>query len=757
MKIKLTNFRTHKKATFAFPETGLVLLSGSSGSGKSTLIKAILYAFFGAKAVRKPYTFGAKTCKVELEFGGMKIIRTSHPNRLLVNDLEDASAQAYIDQKLGTQYEEFLVSSYIPQKNNSSILSLPQTEQLRFINALALDDHKIYKERLKEIIKDSGAKLNEERAEATFCKQELEEYEDLEEVVFPLDKKDSIEEFQRRLQNYPSKIEKLMGRKLQLSTLLSNANQLLELEKQYGRLTKRKKELESLTIGYHPTKIEATISELEDRLERQEAKEELEKLRRQYQDLLQTEQKTRKKKMDKLSQDLWTTEEIDESEERLNELQEERRLQSAYQRAQKQFKQLQKELKSDLEYEALITEYEDRLAKVRKTIHGLKLCRGVMRCPECEATLRLADGELQSVEVDWVDNSQDELKEHQNLENKYLRSLKRIRGIQIPEKPSGSFDEDELEALLEELNEQRSKRQDLDRLRNEGESPALKKLQREISRREAKKSGDEIDGDIKQIREELYQQQELLKNLEKNTAELDEVTQELLTVEKKKKRLETTAEPNNIQEELEKVNGDLQRIKKARDKDEALREPLEEHLQYISQSKEQKKWQERLAECQKRLQRAEAIHTANLTLKERYAEAEILALRMTINSINEHTRYYLETFFPEQQLTAELETIFKGKAQTLRIGTSINYKGNEYENISQLSGGEFDRCTLASICGINSMLNSPILILDESLSSLDAETNTEIIRFLSELAEYKLIIVCSHEAVKGIFDTVIKL
>ena len=133
MRLKLVNFRCHANAEFEFPDSGLVLLSGYSGSGKSTVLKAILYALFGNKAVRKPYTFGSTTCTVTLDWLGLHIQRTNRPNRLVVNDLEDAAAQSIIDEKLGAGYEEFLISSYIPQKNNSSILSMSQLEQLAMI------------------------------------------------------------------------------------------------------------------------------------------------------------------------------------------------------------------------------------------------------------------------------------------------------------------------------------------------------------------------------------------------------------------------------------------------------------------------------------------------------------------------------------------------------------------------------------------------------------------------------------------------
>ena len=104
-----------------------------------------------------------------------------------------------------------------------------------------------------------------------------------------------------------------------------------------------------------------------------------------------------------------------------------------------------------------------------------------------------------------------------------------------------------------------------------------------------------------------------------------------------------------------------------------------------------------------------------------------------------------------------METNNDPKTGKLIVKTVLTYKGHEYDNTEQLSGGEFDRCILASICGINTMLQSPFLILDESLASLDTQNNTDILSFLKEFSKDKLILVCSHEAIQGIFDTVIEL
>jgi exonuclease SbcC len=82
MKIHLKNFRCYEDKEFDFGEIGLVLLSGASGSGKSTILNGIYFALYGEGT--KVIMYGKNNCKVEVDFGDIKIIRTKRPNHLSV-------------------------------------------------------------------------------------------------------------------------------------------------------------------------------------------------------------------------------------------------------------------------------------------------------------------------------------------------------------------------------------------------------------------------------------------------------------------------------------------------------------------------------------------------------------------------------------------------------------------------------------------------------------------------------------------------
>ena len=149
------------------------------------------------------------------------------------------------------------------------------------------------------------------------------------------------------------------------------------------------------------------------------------------------------------------------------------------------------------------------------------------------------------------------------------------------------------------------------------------------------------------------------------------------------------------------------------------------------------------------------------TLREKCRQAEFLSIEETVKNLNIRSKYYLDKMFSGNIINVRLENYRPtGKGKNVRtkgqMNMSIFYKNNEYDSINQLSGGERDRVNLAFILSVNDIIGSKILFLDECLSSLDAETNTDIFLFLKQHCDHRLIIAISHEAVKGLFDSIIE-
>jgi len=64
-----------------------------------------------------------------------------------------------------------------------------------------------------------------------------------------------------------------------------------------------------------------------------------------------------------------------------------------------------------------------------------------------------------------------------------------------------------------------------------------------------------------------------------------------------------------------------------------------------------------------------------------------------------------------------------------------------FKKISHLSGGLLQRAMLARTL----ILNTPILLLDEPLSSIDPEGKVEMSEYISDLSKKKLVIITSHD------------
>lgn len=92
-----------------------------------------------------------------------------------------------------------------------------------------------------------------------------------------------------------------------------------------------------------------------------------------------------------------------------------------------------------------------------------------------------------------------------------------------------------------------------------------------------------------------------------------------------------------------------------------------------------------------------------------------------------------------------------------QINCQIMYEGSECSKISELSGGEGMRVSLALAIAFSRFNNTPFLLLDESLSSLDVVTKESAIKVIRKYLPNKLVIAVNHDTTVGVYDSVIQL
>lgn len=921
MRLKLRNFRYLESCEYSFEDSGLVLLTGPSGSGKSTLLKAIIYALYGK--VRKPYTFGTKSCSVTLEFMGMTITRTSNPNRVIVNakqeglvSLEDLAAQNFINERLGMDYSEFMLSSYVPQKNNTSILSLSQADQIATIQTLAFRDNKTEQlaKRTKSSIKELTDAIAVMNAKIAMAENEIASITiSPTPVAFPLslDTIDDTDEggsgivgdtttgttnvnggepstmavmthqqridraihshrvrmktFGRRIANLH---EEQATNKASIVDVLSTQQSLATMESEKaaiqasvtvlsGDVSKVEQQLDSIPID-----IDRKISSVQAQLKCLESQLLVDKLESSYREAFDAEIESRTQRITQLESKLWlidpelinakisestpvidsngriNPDELDAIIEESNRAIEDFRL---YVERRDVFNDAVNlaggfdDTTTELDHgeDVVIVDgsrikllQERLLAKVRETnesieslqskktewsvmMERLRLEKELIHCPSCNAGLKLQpDNTLALVTtstiplsgshdhstdvdsiVDTVDCEHysklisDATKKIRLLESerKGLQSIyNKIECLEIPSLER--VDEDyyrSLETMVESLctfrAEQRKTLDTITRLKRELTSESFgagvrnmyANLERERDKFEKLmgsvgttncgiKTSVELNDDLAELQRTKLERAGLVSTLTTKKREHRDATLRLESISRRISEANHRLSGVNLgamEIARERIETQIRLAMEKQENDAAISEQLERYLHYTTESRKLETWVSQLEAHRNTIRALESKLVGFMGLKDAIAKAEVLAVDNVISTINEHTGYYLDTFFSEHHLSATIGTSTSGS----KFVNKIEYRGNEYTGgVSELSGGEFDRVTLASICGINAMLNSPILMLDESLSSLDADTNTEIINFLKDLAENKLILVCSHEAVRGIFDRVVE-
>jgi DNA repair exonuclease SbcCD ATPase subunit len=207
---------------------------------------------------------------------------------------------------------------------------------------------------------------------------------------------------------------------------------------------------------------------------------------------------------------------------------------------------------------------------------------------------------------------------------------------------------------------------------------------------------------------------------------------------------------------------------------------LEEQINLIQPSTEN--YKEKLDQCKSSLSilnRLKKAHEVHLGIKHQYDQVliqkEVLlkyveyegnlnklklavselassAMEETVEAINENTALILNDMFTKDDIQVILSTHkeLKTKDTTkLQVNLKIKYKDQEFSSISELSGGEQDRVSLALTLAIAKVSGTSILLLDECIQSVDKLVQEECLDVIKKHFANKIVINICHDAVKG--------
>lgn len=808
MRLELTNFRCWKKRVFEFPDKGLALLSGSSGAGKSSILSAIYFVLYGTKT--NILTHGEKKCSVRFVYEDLDITRTKGPNRLMLSvisdskilEYEDDVAQGIITKKFGTN---FTLTSYITQKSVQSFLNLGPTDKMNFLEQLALGDEDIsgVKKKAKEKIKEKKDILQQKVGQLELLTVEIGEMKTPEEILFPLGNKHSDIKIKNEGVFWKRTIKELGEKKDLLKKVESEyskdkVNKAIKngkqtsLEEIEGKREKLEKEISEIEFDDNIDDLKSTLSFLKNKREFSSISDRYNEERTRYDDLykqemtvLRDEENVLKEKLELIDRGEFSDAVIKKIEEEVVLIEYISSLNaeiSGYEKTRSQMK--------DYDREQKINELEEKIEVLQKEITTTERRFDIKCCPNCKVSLRfsktnliLADGEepvdeeKSKIEIKrikgeilacktLIDSVKKEITMISYNDKKIKECKDKLNLKKVSSEKTIEISKDEIKILREKKREYDGIVSSLKsvslKIKEEDLSLTLKKLKQQVDKRKK-----ELEDIKKQLEEELetdYTEEELREEISKQELlsqkkkALNKQLGELKTsIDKLKVEIEKiTVSDRDFEEEIKEISENIKSLITKEEEHKQLDVKIKRYLQYKKEEEEYKRWTDKLSKCKEEEDIAKKeLSFCDIFLR-KIQEAESISIAAVIDNINYHMNYFLEKFFPDNPINVEIKS-FKETKKDIKpsINISVGYKGIENSSLDSLSGGEYDRVLLSLTLALSNLFGSNLILLDESISSLDSELCDNILECLKENMIEKLVVIVAHQISCGMFDNII--
>jgi exonuclease SbcC len=797
MKLKLKNFRCYESTTFDFGDDGLTLISGSSGKGKSTLMMAIEFALFGSGS--KLQTYGKKSCSVELEISpDFKIMRQKCPNRLVVNDLyEDDAGESFIKNRFGSS----MLSCYIPQNIRKTFVLMSPAERLEFLESLVLTNVNIQevKSKTKSLIKKLCDEHNESIGSLKAMGETLSTIVKPTKVNFPV--KVSSEKYEKVSSNERVKINNatiLINRnEKKLESLISELGEQNILNSVIIEKKSQINNLENQILNFEDYIFEKEkLIELKTKLQHILSSKSFFEKKILYEKSIQQLNEVKEEEMRELVKNIseistWDTLSKTESKENLtlwkDEIAKLSKKKNIIEKLSK-FKSIDK-LKDSLstlssEHEQFISDYET----TKKTISAIEFQQTVHTCPSCKINLRFENGSLVTTQHIQVDGNVNSLKNTLKILNEKIGTCKKkIQEVEISIIDYKKLN-DELENLVDvddSAEEEFESLKEYIRVNSDAEM-ALFELKRRLDSKLYSHSVTSLENKTKLLKKELdklgnlenvsiemseedirkqISEQELLKdrfdriNLQKSTInnQISKIQLEIKSIESNHNKKWKNRDISDIESEIDTCKSIISEQKMKFETSSQLLEKIEKYYDYIEKYNVWNKINSQHTLLSEKEKTLSIRYTSACTFRDKILEAESISITNTINNINSHAQFYLDSFFPDDPISIRLVAFKETKDnQKPQINLEIEYKGIDHD-LNMLSGGEMSRVVLAFTLALSEIHNTPFVMLDESTSSLDQELTSSVVDGLKENFGNKLVLLIAHQVVQGSFDKIVRL
>ena len=801
MKITISGFRCYKlPTTFEFHDKGIILISGQSGIGKSTILMAINFALYGHG--RNICSYGETKCKVELTFKDIKIVRTKSPNRLLVNDLyEDTVAQQLIFNLFGKSFD---VTGYIPQNTTESFLNKNAVAKREFLESVDTELSLLPKkyEKIDAIIKQNKQDLDRTLGRLEEAKKYLPTKPD--EVKLPK-KTSDIEQYiknsrvkvknneinMNKIKREISKMETKLNQLKVVTTYISGKDEnIAQITAQIASLS-LDLEKEQDYIGDEQLfayQKQLTILKNNSQLQRLILQKNADELKLKNMEETETLELTRNS--ESIKSQLWqdySKEEalsfIESNQEVLKDIQ-----------TISGLKAKKKVLKDSTILKTQREELIETLEKIKIDIQTIN----VLSCPSCDANLLLKNNNLIISDYSKSNSTKslDELRKQSQVltsqlqkleyeiikqeENKTLNDELDVKIFEILSAyDDQEMDETELRNDLKEMEAYYSSQVALEKKWNENQnritnklfSPSYQSCRKDLEKlvvqiKKLEENNHEplsnYDEDEDFLRDTIQNHQHKGKKIQdiENRISLQEQIKNKLLTQKEEyiAKLEVSDDEESLKSSLMALKTDLKNLEVKSDQDLQILKQVEDFVLFKKEEALYLSHLDNIMEIENQQDIDSNRYTQSKIFKSDLLEREHIALTKTISHINANANIFLQDFFDEA-IFVNLLCFKEDKKKSEKPSINIEVKfRNQSCLLSSLSGGEYARVNLAFTLALALIFKTPLLLLDETLSSLDEIASENV--FTSIKKHFKDIPVISilHQVTsEGDFDQVIKL